>query len=380
MINKALIHNHIDELFGHDMHAKRVTSLANAAHGVIEKGSLAIHAIGAGLAQANKLKRKSAIKQVDRLLSNTKLNVWQLLDSWGPYIIGARKEIVVSLDWTEFDSDDHSTIVLSMQTTHGRNTPLLWKTHRKHALKGNRNNHEDELLVKLRSIVAEDVKVTIVADRGFSDTALFNFIEHELGFDFIIRIKANIKVTDAVGELFPVKDWLLPSGITRTLKDVQITGNKQAVARVICTKKKGMKEAWYLASSRRDLVSSKMLTLYGKRWGIETTFRDIKDYRFGMGMSATYTRSPVRRDRLFLLSALAIGLLTLLGKAGEDADLEKTIKANTSKTRSYSLFRQGCIYYELLPTMREEWAEPLMDNFYRYLKNQPIYRSIFGII
>ncbi len=101
-----------------------------------------------------------------------------------------------------------------------------------------------------------------------------------------------------------------------------------------------------------------------------------------MGMSATYTRSPVRRDRLFLLSALAIGLLTLLGKAGEDADLERTIKANTCKTRSYSLFRQDCICYERLPTMREEWAEPLtlMDNFYRYLKNQPIYRSVFGII
>ena len=80
-------------------------------------------------------------------------------------------------------------------------------------------------------------------------------------------------------------------------------------------------------------------------------------------MSETYTRSTTRRDRLFLLSALAIGLLTLLGKAGEDADLEKTIKANTTKTRSYSLFRQGCIYYELLPTMREEWALPLMENF-----------------
>ncbi|MEI6858834.1 MAG: hypothetical protein V5788_03445 [Shewanella sp.] len=112
---------------------------------------------------------------------------------------------------------------------------------------------------------------------------------------------------------------------------------------------------------------------------IETTFRDIKDCRFGMGMSATYTRSPVRRDRLFLLSALAISS-NVTRKSGRDADLEKTIKANTSKTRSYSLFRQGCICYELLPTMREEWAEPLMDNFYRYLKNQPIYRSIFGII
>ena len=99
-----------------------------------------------------------------------------------------------------------------------------------------------------------------------------------------------------------------------------------------------------------------------------------------MGMSETYTRSTTRRDRLFLLSALAIGLLTLLGKAGEDADLEKTIKANTTKTRSYSLFRQGCIYYELLPTMREEWATPLMENFYRYLKNHGIYRKVFGII
>ncbi|MCL1049512.1 hypothetical protein L2755_07760 [Shewanella abyssi] len=70
-----------------------------------------------------------------------------------------------------------------------------------------------------------------------------------MDFDFIIRIKANIKVTDAVGELFPVKDWLLPRGRTRTLKDVQITGNKQAVVRGICIQKKGMKDAWYQASS-----------------------------------------------------------------------------------------------------------------------------------
>ena len=81
MITPDLVTNHIDELFGHDMHAKRVQSLANATIGVIEKGSLAIHAIGAGLAQTCELKRKSAIKQVDRLLSNTKLNVWQLFDS-----------------------------------------------------------------------------------------------------------------------------------------------------------------------------------------------------------------------------------------------------------------------------------------------------------
>ncbi|MFM5035723.1 IS4 family transposase, partial [Aeromonas veronii] len=85
MFNHELILNHIDDIFGQDMHAKRVLSLANATLGVIESGSLAIHAIGSGLSLANGLERKHAVKQVDRLLTNTKLNVWSLFDDWVPY-------------------------------------------------------------------------------------------------------------------------------------------------------------------------------------------------------------------------------------------------------------------------------------------------------
>jgi len=44
--------------------------------GLSDRGSLAIHAIGNGLSLANGLERKHAVKQVDRLLTNTKLNVW----------------------------------------------------------------------------------------------------------------------------------------------------------------------------------------------------------------------------------------------------------------------------------------------------------------
>ena len=43
MLNHEIILNHIDDIFGLDMHAKRVLSLANATLGVIESGSLAIH-------------------------------------------------------------------------------------------------------------------------------------------------------------------------------------------------------------------------------------------------------------------------------------------------------------------------------------------------
>ncbi|OIN12751.1 IS4 family transposase [Oceanisphaera psychrotolerans] len=380
MITSASISEYLQDIFGQDMHAKRVLSLANATLGVIESSSLAIHAIGNGLAQANGLERKYAIKQVDRLLSNIKLNIWSLFDDWVPYVVAERKEIVVSMDWTEFDADDHSSIVLSMQTSHGRNTPLLWKTHQKSLLKGKRNDHEDELLWKLKNSLPTDVRVTVVADRGFGNTGLFALLEDELGFDYLIRFKDNILLCPVGKDLKPAKTWLTPSGRTHTLKDVELTNQRQPVARVFCCKKADMKEAWFLASNRRNLSAADALKLYGKRWGIESSFRDIKDYKFGMGMADTHVSSTKRRDRLFLFSALAIVLLTLLGKAGDAAGLEKTIKANTSKTRTYSFFRQGGIYYQMLPKMKEENAIKLLEKFSYYLSQHKLYKRIFGII
>ena len=58
-------------------------------------------------------------------------------------------------------------------------------------------------------------------------------------------------------------------------------------------------------------------SLLRKRWGIEAGFRDIKDMRFGMGLSSMHVSRPDRRDRLLLISALAIAVLSLLGAAGE---------------------------------------------------------------
>lgn len=380
MFNHDLILNHINEIFGQDMHAKRVLSLANATLGVIESGSLAIHAIGNGLSLANGLERKHAVKQVDRLLTNTKLNVWSLFDDWVPYVVGERTEIVVSMDWTEFDADDHSTLVISLQTNHGRSTPLLWKTHRKALLKGQRNAHEKELLTKLKQTLPEGIFVTVVADRGFGYMELFERLEQELGFAYIIRFKGNILVGYSGGEQVPARDWLTPTGRTRTLKEVELTGQRQPVERVYCCHKGGMKDAWFLASNRTDLSAAKALQLYGQRWGIETSFRDIKDYKFGMGMGDVHISNPVRRDRLFLFSALAIVLLTLLGKAGDSVGLERTIKVNTSKSRTYSFFRQGVIYYQLLPKMKEANAVLLMDKFIYYLKQHRLYTRTLGII
>ena len=124
----------------------RRPSLSDATLGVLRSASLAVCAIGQGLAAARALNPKHATKQVDRLLSNPKINVDDILASWVPYIVGARSSIVVALDWTDFDADNQATIMLSLITDHGRATPLVWLTVDKRTLKDNRSLYEHRVL------------------------------------------------------------------------------------------------------------------------------------------------------------------------------------------------------------------------------------------
>ena len=89
---------------------------------------------------------------------------------------------------------------------------------------------------------------------------------------------------------------------------------------------------------------------------------------------------PERRDRLLVLSALSIALLTMLGAAGESLGYDRWLKANTVKRRTHSLFRQGLMLYEHIPKCLEERLRPLMERFGEMLMEQRIYRGIFGVI
>ena len=61
------VHGFLDTLFGDDLHAKRVKSLAGATLGAIQSASLAVGLIGQGLALARGRLTKHAVKQVDRV-------------------------------------------------------------------------------------------------------------------------------------------------------------------------------------------------------------------------------------------------------------------------------------------------------------------------
>jgi len=374
--------HHVRQVLGsvldHDLHAKRVDSLADAALGVLRSASLAVCTIGQGLAAARGLNTKHATKQVDRLLSNTNINVDDILACWVPYVIGARTSIVAALDWTDFEADKQATIMLSLITDHGRATPLVWLTVDKRTLKDNRSLYEHRVLVRLAELLPAETKVCIVADRGFGDQKLYRMLTEELCFDYVIRFRGNIAVTATTGETRTAAAWVRANGGARVLRGAEVTAERYRVGTVVCVQEPDMQQSWCLAASSSNASARQLTGYYGRRWGIECALRDTKDLRFGMGMGTMHLKSPERRDRLWLINAFAVVLLTLLGAAGEALGYDRMLKTNTAKRRVHSLFRQGCMLYDLIPMMPEIRLRPLMQRFSLMLHERPLFADVFG--
>lgn len=66
------------------------------------------------------------------------------------------------------------------------------------------------MLRRLREVLPEGVKVTVLADRGFGDVELYELLKAELGFDFVIRFRECIHVEDAKGVVRTAAEWVPP--------------------------------------------------------------------------------------------------------------------------------------------------------------------------
>ncbi|NVJ08623.1 transposase [Myxococcus sp. AM001] len=189
-------------------------------------------------------------------------------------MVAERKAVTVTIDWTDFESDDHTTVAIQLVTRHGRATPLLWKTVPKSELAGQRNAHEDALLERLHQVLPSDVEVTVLADRGFGDVALYELLDR-LGFGYVIRFRGVVHVESAGGEVRKAKEWVPPTGRPKLLRGARVTQARFGVGAVVCVHQKGMKEAWFLAASSKEATATELVKAYGRRFTCEETCRDI---------------------------------------------------------------------------------------------------------
>lgn len=361
-----------------DVHAARVESLGNGVAGVMYGAKASVHAIGEAYSSLAGIKSKSGIKQVDRLLSNEKVDLDDILTAWIGFIVSSRDELVVALDWTDFDDDDHATLCAYTVTSHGRATPLQWKTVQKSTLKGKRTTIEHEFIETLHGRIDPKVCITLLADRGFGDRKLYELLGL-YGWDFVIRFRGAILV-EHEGKRAAATAWTPSSGRATLLKNVRVTDDAFPLPAVVVVHDKKMKAGWCLATSLGEATAREVVALYGRRFTIEESFRDAKDLHFGLGLSATHIRDATRRDRFMLLLAMAIALMTLLGAAGERCGLDAMLKANTVKTRTISLFRQGLMLWNRIPNEKEERLVLLMRAFDEVVREHAFFRLALGIL
>jgi len=367
----------VDRAFGVDLHALRVVSLANGVAGVLNAAVLSIHAIGRAYAELAHTTPKSGVKQVDRLLGNEGIALEKVLRSWVRFVIGTHPSVVIAMDWTDFDKDDHTTLCAYLVTTHGRAMPLAWKTVKKSKLKDQQTALECELAERIGGWLPENVRITLLADRGFGKQEFYRVLE-ALGWDFVIRFRGDILVEHG-GVSRPAADWVPPNGHSKALPGALVTTKKSPVGAVVLVKAKRMQEPWCLATSLGEAKAAEVVKLYSRRFTIEETFRDTKDLHFGLGLSATHIRDAGRRDRLLLLVAVAHTLLTLLGAASEASGLDRYLKTNTVKKRTMSLYNQGAYWYRCLPTMRDEWFERLITAYDKIVREHEFFSQFFAM-
>jgi hypothetical protein len=60
--------------------------------------------------------------------------------------------------------------------------------------------------------------------------------------------------------------------------------------------------------------------------------------------------------------------------------MDRQLRTSTTKRRVHSLFRQGCLLYDLIPNMPEERLRPLIERYQELLRENRVFSEAFGII
>jgi Transposase DDE domain len=295
----------------HTLRASQAKTLADLVAAATRVGWATLSAIGRSLSGSSFAKHE--IKRTWRFCDNDRIEPSQVMRAVVARICKRRKKpLLVSFDWTDIRRF-HTLVAAAVMRT--RSVPLLWASYTDGQLRRSRNAHEESLLRLLVSMLPKNVRVILLADRGFGRTELAKTCL-ELGVRFLIRIKPDVRIThpEHTGRLdeYPVK-----KGMWRVLAGAQYRSDKAVVLNVVVRWPHGLPEKrdqpWFLMT---DLAGNAvaLTKLFARRMAVAELFRDTKDGRYGFGLARTQLTSAARLDRLILILALALVVLVGVGR------------------------------------------------------------------
>jgi len=215
----------------------------------------------------------------------------------------------------------------------GRSLPLGWVLVPR---EGNSDLAlQQEILSWLKEILPEQAPVRIVADREFHSVHLAEWIEKELEFDYVLRLKVGTFV-EIDGSLLKISE-LAVRGESHQFRDVKITKGEKVTYRTNLTIHCGAEEAapWALAT---NLEQAESVKVYSKRYWIEEMFSDHKSR--GLNLEKTRLADADRIRKLLVAVTIAYLWLMQIGHSVVVAGNHKEVD-NKGAERSVSLCQIG---------------------------------------
>jgi len=154
----------------------------------------------------------------------------------------------------------------------GRAIPLIWKVEKKK--KGHFKEVEHvNLLVKLKSVVPQGVKVTVLGDGEFDGTKWQKKIQF-YSWQYVLRTAKNTLLENRDGEQYSPNQVAIEKGKSLFIEGLYFGREKYGAVNMLFWHGKDYDEPLFLVTNIDDgyLVQS----YYIKRFLIETFFRDIK--------------------------------------------------------------------------------------------------------
>lgn len=270
-------------------------------------------------------------RRFSRWLKNSRINVQRLyspiiqkaLSQWGC------AEIVLIEDTTML-WNQYCLIRVSIRYR-GRAVPLAWRVI-EHKSSTITFEIYKPLLNRISRLLPNETRVRFMADRGFADTTLMHYLEHELGWHYRIRVKNDLWVIRPGKKPCQIKQFHLNLGDALLLQGVKITKlNPFGRVNLALALDPLSRELWYIVSDEK--TSLQTFREYGERFDIEEEFLDEKSNGFGLEQSSI--RSSIALSRLCLVLALATLFLTVQGQQVVQTGLRRRVDCHTWRGNSY---------------------------------------------
>ena len=350
----------IQRLLGQEcpsIHAKRRTSIASVV-GAALRGGLCIARMGVHLKSLAKPKHR--IKCCDRLLSNPHLAAErvEIYRAMSRRLLKGKRHVQVAVDWSQVRENGSAQLLRAATIVKGRAFTLYEEVHPQKNL-GAQSVHAS-FMATLQTMVPPHCTVIIITDAGFRAT-WFKLLDR-LGFAWVGRIRnvdqvckqrchdwragktlhgrACAKVRD-LGDYFYARTNAIACRLvlfkSKSKRRHRLTKTGvQARSRRSKKNSASQREPWLLAvsPSLSHIPAEAIVKIYAGRMQIEQTFRDLKNGRWGMGLSNSQTSGLRRLAALLLIGALLTYALWLIGlaarKAGYDISYGSRSKAATT--------------------------------------------------